>query len=43
MLEPAKKRVWESAPGEPFWDLGYPRNCRGELRKGLIEEGIIPA
>jgi hypothetical protein len=43
LLEPAPKRVWESAPGEPFWDLGYPRNCGGDLREGLIEEGIIPA
>lgn len=41
LLVPAKRRVWESAPGEPFWDLGYPRNAGEELREGLTEEGLI--
>ena len=41
MLEPARKRVWESAPGEPFWDLGYPRNAGAALREGLKEEGLL--
>ena len=41
LLAPAKKRVWESAPGEPFWDFGYPRNASGDLRRGLMEQGLI--
>ena len=41
LLVPAKQRVWESAPGEPFWDYGYPRNAGEELRNGLTEEGLI--
>jgi hypothetical protein len=32
-------RVWESAPGEPFWDFGYPRNASGELLADLRAEG----
>ena len=35
------RRVWESAPGEPFWDFGYPRNAGEELREGLREEGLL--
>ena len=34
-------RVWESAPGDPFWDFGYPRNAGEELRDGLREEGLL--
>ncbi len=33
-------RVWESAPGDPFWDFGYPKNASGELLEGLKEEGL---
>ena len=33
-------RVWESAPGDPFWDFGYPQNAGEELREGLREEGL---
>lgn len=43
LLAPAARRVWESAPGEPFWDLGYPRNAGQALREGLIEESLIEA
>lgn len=43
VLSPARKRIWESAPGDPFWDFGYPQNCGEELRQGLIEEGLIEA
>ena len=43
MLESTERRVWESAPGDPFWDFGYPRNARGELREGLIAEGLLLA
>ena len=31
MLKPLKKRLWESGPGKPFWDFGYPRNASGPL------------
>jgi hypothetical protein len=41
LLEPSRRRVWESAPGDPFWDYGYPRNTGEELREGLIAEGLI--
>lgn len=43
LLLPAKKRIWESAPGDPFWDFGYPRNAGQELRDGLLAEGLIEA
>jgi hypothetical protein len=35
------RRVWESAPGDPFWDFGYPSNAGAELRDGLQEEGLM--
>jgi hypothetical protein len=34
-------RVWESAPGDPFWDFGYPRNAGTELMNGLREDGLL--
>jgi hypothetical protein len=34
-------RVWESGPGEPFWDFGFPRNAGEELTDGLREEGLL--
>ncbi len=40
-LLPAKARIWESAPGDPFWDYGYPRNAGAELKAGLAEEGLL--
>jgi|SRR5579863_2271589 len=40
LLEPAKQRVWESAPGNPFWDFGYPRNAGEELAADLKAEGL---
>lgn len=33
-------RVWESAPGDPFWDFGYPANAREDLLEGLRDQGI---
>jgi hypothetical protein len=36
-----KRRVWESAPGDPFWDYGVPRDMGQALREGLIEEGLL--
>jgi hypothetical protein len=41
-LQPAQQRVWESAPGDPFWDYGYPRNAGEELSADLNAEGLIP-
>jgi hypothetical protein len=35
MLTNTDVRVWESMPGEPFWDFGYPRNARGRLLRDL--------
>jgi len=34
------KRVWESAPGNPFWDFGYPANAGEALLEDLRREGI---
>jgi hypothetical protein len=36
-------RVWESAPGDPFWDFGYPRNAGEGLREDLRNEGLLPS
>lgn len=41
LLTGRARRVWESAPGDPFWDFGYPRNAGEELREGLREEGLL--
>ena len=38
--KPDLSGVWESAPGDPFWDFGYPVNAGAELLEGLREEGI---
>ena len=40
MLTDTGVRVWESMPGEPFWDFGYPRNARGRLLRDLRELGL---
>ena len=34
------KRVWETGPGDPFWDFGYPRSTRGPLLEDLKKEGF---
>ena len=41
ILTDREVRVWESAPGDPFWDFGYPRNAQGWLQRGLKSEGLI--
>lgn len=33
-----EKRVWESAPGDPFWDFGYPGNAGPDLLEDLKED-----
>ena len=43
LLTATGRRVWESAPGDPFWDFGYPRSAGGELLDGLREEGLLEA
>ena len=40
MLTARSKRVWETSPGMPFWDFGYPRNATGELLEDLTKEGL---
>jgi len=40
MLTGCDRRVWESAPGDPFWDFGYPRNASAELLRDLKTGGI---
>ena len=34
-------RVWESGDGDPWWDFGYPRNVRGDLRADLRSAGFL--
>jgi hypothetical protein len=41
LLDPAQRRLWESAPGDPFWDYGYPRNAGPELAADLQAEGLV--
>jgi len=33
-------RVWETGPGDPFWDFGYPRSAGTELLEDLKKEGL---
>jgi hypothetical protein len=40
LLVATEKRVWESAPGAPFWDFGYPRNAGADLTLDLEAEGL---
>lgn len=40
LLVPAQGRLWESAPGDPFWDFGYPRNAGADLAADLKAEGL---
>ena len=40
MLTARDKRIWESRPGNPFWDFGYPRNAAGELLEDIEKEGL---
>lgn len=34
-------RVWESAPGDPFWDFGYPKNAGTDLLDDLRSEKLL--
>jgi len=40
LLLPARRRVWESAPGDPFWDFGYPRHAGEDLAADLKAEEL---
>lgn len=40
MLTSTDTRVWESSPGDPFWDFGYPKNASGELLEDLKAESL---
>jgi hypothetical protein len=40
LLIACDKRVWESAPGEPFWDFGYPSNAGPDLLDDLRSEDL---
>jgi len=40
MLTARERRVWESAPGNPFWDFGYPRNATANLLRDLKSAGL---
>jgi hypothetical protein len=40
LLIACDKRVWESAPGEPYWDFGYPRNAGPDLLADLRAEEL---
>ena len=41
MLTACDCRVWESAPGDPFWDFGYPRNATAVLLRDLKSAGLL--
>jgi hypothetical protein len=41
LLTGCEKRVWESAPGEYFWDFGYPKNAGRDLLEDLRAEDLI--
>jgi hypothetical protein len=40
MLTDRDTRVWESLPGDPFWDFGYPRNAAAKLIEDLRNEEL---
>jgi hypothetical protein len=42
LLTDRAKRVWESAPGDPDWDFGYPRNAGHQLMEDIQNEGLGP-
>jgi hypothetical protein len=42
MLVCREVRVWESLPGNPNWDFGFPRNAPRDLLRGLKSSGLLP-
>lgn len=41
LLTATSVRVWESGPGNSFWDFGYPRNAGPELIEDLRNEKLL--
>jgi hypothetical protein len=41
LLTDTHVRVWESAPGDPFWDFGYPKNAGSDLLDDLRGENLL--
>ena len=41
LLTHTDQRIWESTPGEPFWDFGYPQNASGRLLRDLQAAGLL--
>jgi len=41
LLRPTRGRIWESAPGNPFWDFGYPATAGPDLIADLTSEGLL--
>ena len=33
-------RIWETAPGAPPWDFGYPSNAGSEFMEDIKKEGL---
>jgi|SRR5581483_4426752 len=40
MLTHTEKRVWESAPDDPFWDYGFPNSTGTRFLRDLENEGL---
>jgi hypothetical protein len=41
LLTATDLRVWESGPGDAFWDFGYPRNAGADLVGDLRREKLL--
>lgn len=41
LLTDGERRIWESGPGDAFWDFGYPKNATGDLFADLKAEGLV--
>jgi hypothetical protein len=41
LLIATSKRVWESGPGDTFWDFGYPSNAGPDLLNDLRDENLL--
>ena len=41
LLTATDMRVWESGPGDAFWDFGYPRNAGADLLEDLRREKLL--
>jgi hypothetical protein len=39
-LTPARSRLWESGPTNPFWDFAYPKNAKADLLADLKSEDL---